>query len=241
MSQTLLEQRINGVTLNLPNQRVVKMDAQRTRADLPMFECEETRERIQRILTYYCKNREVEYKQGMNEVLAPIVMAALLERKCMEDGVDEVFDRTVDSKLRTIGSNEAKTLMTSVSNAIVYQLFERMLSKVSHMSLLKDCKLHRQIGVFLFQFLTRIFGTDDEFISLQCSLRLFRLLLQYHAPDLCKSDWHNVHDWTTALIYVCDEHSFLQASFWISMISRPSYTRLHGFSPCSHIRSHPTC
>ena len=37
------------------------------------------------------------------------------------------------------------------------------------------------------RFLPRIFGSDDDqFVSLQCSFRLFRLLLQYHDPELCK-------------------------------------------------------
>eukprot|EP01138_Halocafeteria_seosinensis_P016356 gb/GECG01016687.1/.p1 GENE.gb/GECG01016687.1/~~gb/GECG01016687.1/.p1 ORF type:complete len:804 (+),score=104.71 gb/GECG01016687.1/:1-2412(+) len=163
MSQALLEQRINGVALDLPNQRVVRMDTQRTRADLPLFRCDTMRERIQNILTYYCKNREVEYKQGMNEVLAPVMIAAALEKKCQKEQVDEVFGDIVDDKMQTVDYEEAESLMSSVSNAIVYQVMERILAK----------------------FLSRIFGTDDEFISLQCSLRLFRLLLQYHAPDIC--------------------------------------------------------
>ena len=130
MSQALLEQRINGVALDLPNQRVVRMDTQRTRADLPLFRCENTRERIQNILTYYCKNREVEYKQGMNEVLAPVMIAAALEKKCQQEHVDEVFGDIVDDKVQSIQDKEAESLMSSVSNAIVYQVMERILAKV---------------------------------------------------------------------------------------------------------------
>ncbi|KAF0690908.1 Aste57867_17771 [Aphanomyces stellatus] len=115
-----------------PNQRVIRADAPRTRAkDFPS----ETREAVERclvqLLTYYCKCKNIRYKQGMNEVLAPF----LLLRAVSEDGW---------------------------TDSIVYQCFYTFIEK----------------------FLTNVYS-DREFRSLQCSMRLLRLLLQYHDPVLC--------------------------------------------------------
>lgn len=37
----------------------------------------------------------------------------------------------------------------------------------------------------LLQFLSNVYGCDDEFIALQCSFVTFRLLMLYHDPEVC--------------------------------------------------------
>ena len=62
---------IESVDLNEPNQRVIKYDCERTRGQMEDFKKPEIREWMEKILTLYCKNHSLSYKQGMNEVLAP--------------------------------------------------------------------------------------------------------------------------------------------------------------------------
>jgi hypothetical protein len=69
---------LKEVELDLPNQRVVEVDALRTRSELPCFrESPEVQRRVERLLTYYCKTSGVTYKQGMNEVAAPFIYITL--------------------------------------------------------------------------------------------------------------------------------------------------------------------
>lgn len=59
--------------LNLPNQRVIKNDCDRTRVkDKPLLIS--FREYLECLLTFYCKKNETKYKQGMNEIVGPFVL-----------------------------------------------------------------------------------------------------------------------------------------------------------------------
>ncbi|EEY61559.1 uncharacterized protein PITG_01878 [Phytophthora infestans T30-4] len=69
-----LDQSIRQVEEDLDNQRVVAADAARTRGNEPRFQQPETVELVVKLLTYYCKRRSIQYKQGMNEVLAPFLL-----------------------------------------------------------------------------------------------------------------------------------------------------------------------
>lgn len=60
------------VALDEMNQRVVACDCKRTRCLHPEFD-EKTQRLMERMLTCYCKQQNLKYKQGMNEVLAPFV------------------------------------------------------------------------------------------------------------------------------------------------------------------------
>ena len=58
--------------LDLKNQRVIHIDVERTRND------ELTSEEkflLENLLTYYCKDTGTSYKQGMNEVMVPFLLA----------------------------------------------------------------------------------------------------------------------------------------------------------------------
>lgn len=72
-----LDQSILRVEEDLENQKVISADACRTRGHDTYFKQPETVELITKLLTYYCKCRNIRYKQGMNEVLAPFL---ILER-----------------------------------------------------------------------------------------------------------------------------------------------------------------
>lgn len=125
-----LECAIRAVSFNLENQRVVTVDVERTRPGLEQFKLPETQDTLLRVLTYYCKERAIGYKQGMHEVLAPFVA-------------------------------------------------------LSHPAM-AITDIYRCYGKFIDKFLPYAFNRDEEFISLQICFRLFRLLLLYHHPQLCK-------------------------------------------------------
>ncbi|CAM9408876.1 unnamed protein product, partial [Chrysoparadoxa australica] len=68
-----LSEEIMGTSLDLENQRVIRVDVLRTRPSVEQFKREDTRAILSAVLTYYCKERNVGYKQGMHEVLAPFI------------------------------------------------------------------------------------------------------------------------------------------------------------------------
>ncbi|KAH0484717.1 MAG: uncharacterized protein KVP18_000390 [Porospora cf. gigantea A] len=63
---------LDRARLDEPNQRVIKSDVERTRAHIPFFARPETRADLEAILTYFCKVKNLRYKQGLNEVLGPL-------------------------------------------------------------------------------------------------------------------------------------------------------------------------
>jgi len=133
----LLDDSIRDTKQDLENQRVIRVDAQRTRADVAVFRTEEMQALVSRLLTFYCKRKGIRYKQGLNEVLAPFIM--LRENPQLPDG-------------------------------IIFNLFY----------------------AFIERFLPHAYVHED-FHALQCSFRLFRLLLLYHDPELCNFlDTHNL-------------------------------------------------
>ena len=57
--------------LDMPNQRVIKTDSERTRnKQLTKNE----KGMLELLLTFYCKQEQIFYKQGLNEVLAPFML-----------------------------------------------------------------------------------------------------------------------------------------------------------------------
>ncbi|CAN0362111.1 unnamed protein product, partial [Ectocarpus sp. 8 AP-2014] len=70
---TALDAAILSTDLDLENQRVVRVDVERTRPALDQFKRPRVKNLLARILTYHCKTHGLGYKQGMHEVLAPFV------------------------------------------------------------------------------------------------------------------------------------------------------------------------
>ncbi|CAH0493383.1 unnamed protein product [Peronospora farinosa] len=79
-----LDQSILQVEEDLVNQRVITADAGRTRGNEPRFQQPETVELVVKLLTYYCKCRSIQYKQGMNEVLAPFLLLTEQREGCQD-------------------------------------------------------------------------------------------------------------------------------------------------------------
>jgi uracil phosphoribosyltransferase len=68
------------VAFDLPNQRVIKADIERTLPYLPVFQDKKVRNDMEILLTQYCKTFSVSYKQGMNYILAPFFVVGLKTR-----------------------------------------------------------------------------------------------------------------------------------------------------------------
>lgn len=64
-------------SMDMPNQRVIRTDAERTR-NKQLSKSEKGL--LELFLTFYCKQESIYYKQGLNEVLAPFMLF-------MRDGV----------------------------------------------------------------------------------------------------------------------------------------------------------
>ena len=139
-----LSDQIGSVVLDLPNQRVIKADAERTRPDF-VKDGVFSPSTIESFLTYYCKRRAVRYKQGLNEVLAPFF---LLSRKTSSEADCLHADLPHEHSL-------------PLDNGVIFSMYY----------------------AFITRFLPLTY-TDDEFVSLQCVLRLFHLLLLFHDPVL---------------------------------------------------------
>ena len=72
----LLDESIQQTALDLDNQRVIRLDVLRTRPDVERFRDADLQAMQCKLLTFYCKRRNLRYKQGLNEVLAPIARAS---------------------------------------------------------------------------------------------------------------------------------------------------------------------
>ena len=62
-----------STSLDLPNQRVINSDVERTRTG---FLTQTEKNQIELLLTFYCKEYNTSYKQGMNEIVAPFIIMA---------------------------------------------------------------------------------------------------------------------------------------------------------------------
>ncbi|OMJ96321.1 hypothetical protein SteCoe_53 [Stentor coeruleus] len=60
-------------TLDLPNQRIIASDVDRTRTNILS---PEEKSQLELLLTFYCKEFNTSYKQGMNEIMAPFLLMA---------------------------------------------------------------------------------------------------------------------------------------------------------------------
>eukprot|EP00924_Labyrinthula_sp_SR-Ha-C_P010444 snap_masked-scaffold_79-processed-gene-0.10-mRNA-1 protein AED:0.43 eAED:0.45 QI:0/0/0/1/1/1/2/0/554 len=73
-----LDQCILNTKLNLKNQRVIRVDIERTCKDIgKVFLQDNIPEVLQKLLTFYCKLNSCHYKQGLNDLLAPFVYLIL--------------------------------------------------------------------------------------------------------------------------------------------------------------------
>lgn len=150
-----LDARIASLPRDLDNQRVVAADVLRTRPELAFFRAAATRETVEAVLTYYAVCRGVVYRQGLNELVAVLMLAS-----AGDAALADAFRGAGDA-----GGAEAGEALPELPRVQESRAFFMLSGLVSH-------------------FLPNLYGYDDDFVFLQVSFRLFRLLLAYHAPQL---------------------------------------------------------
>ena len=78
---------INTVERNTSFQEIIEKDCNRTRVR-ESFLIDNFLEKLQNIITYYCKTKNIHYKQGLNEIFGPLL---LMEYKIKELKISTVY------------------------------------------------------------------------------------------------------------------------------------------------------
>eukprot|EP00941_MAST-03F_sp_MAST-3F-sp1_P001081 g1081.t1 len=172
------------------NQRIVRVDIERTRADLCEFQLISTRRLMVKLLNFFCRQRGIPYKQGLNEVLAPFVYLAI--KGCVSGDGNYGYVKEKSHQNVVDGSNLNSNFEVSDS---AKKRFERQNSKFtlqngqySDLDMVSNATggaIFECFYAFVEKFMPHAYTDDGDFVSLQCQLRLFHLLLQFHDPKLC--------------------------------------------------------
>lgn len=152
--------------LDLKNQRTVRADAERSRiqklrqvwkgkdqevgGDIHQLReqmDEQIKSQMEKILTFYTKQANIAYKQGINEVLAPFVWLVNQLPRSSQQAQQKDNHSFVEQNRLTVAFYCLKLFIQNMMPT---------------------------------QFL------DDDFVCLQSSFCLMRLLLKYHDPELCQ-------------------------------------------------------
>lgn len=142
-------------TLKNSKTRVINQDVLRTRADEPFFKSSMVKAVLKQTLIKFCSYHRIEYMQGLNEILAPIL------------SLDVELVRSIEETGTTLASGSNDSADGADSYDIKHPfgvnllIFERMMTKLSPTT-----------------FSTR--GVD----AIQVQLTTFHLLLMYHEPVL---------------------------------------------------------
>jgi hypothetical protein len=169
-----LNARIRSVPLDLPNQRVVTVDAERTRPDVPSFRTPDNQRRIQTLLTYYCKEG---YAMG----------AAAGAASHAPPPSSPISPSPSSSPPPLLPSSPPSPKPVSYRQGLNELLAPfLMLAPPPPSPPLSDADVMSVFSALVSRFAPRIFAStsDSDFVSLQCTLRLLSLLLQYHDPQL---------------------------------------------------------
>jgi hypothetical protein len=181
-----------AATVAIPNARVVQRDAARTRAELPAFRAAGVEARVARLCTFYAAGGyvartaaelasslsslppAVQYKQGLNEIVAAVLLAAPgaaggAEGGDLEAGLSDGLAMAVLSRLLAVYAPRLYGALPDpelLSLQCALQLFRLVLQ-------------YHDPG--LAQFLES-FGCTPE---LYCTSWLFTLMLRGNTPEVC--------------------------------------------------------
>ena len=156
---------------SFPQRRVVAADVPRTRAGEAAFREPGNQRLLQAVLVRFCTKRRIGYKQGLNELLAPILYLVSQCRKEVAESERESRRLSRERLQRLAAGSAAAGSEGAVAGdgapgelsveAEVFELFERFV-----------------VGRCVW------FYNDGDFRVLQLCLSAFRLLLQYHDPSV---------------------------------------------------------
>ena len=86
-NKTTSDDMINSVEKNTPFQTIIRNDTVRTRVRESVL-VENFKETLENVITYYCKEKNVFYKQGLNEIFGPLI---LMRHKIKQLKLSKIF------------------------------------------------------------------------------------------------------------------------------------------------------
>ncbi|KAA0156397.1 hypothetical protein FNF29_01189 [Cafeteria roenbergensis] len=96
-----LSEAIASGEATLSNKRVLRVDCDRTRQTVAAFQSDEGKARLARLLSFFCKCQATPYRQGLNEVVAPLLLlGADGEAECAAGKLTELSDSAVHRLLQ---------------------------------------------------------------------------------------------------------------------------------------------
>lgn len=147
----------------VPEARVIEQDVVRTRANEIFFSDESIRELMKNTLLRYCAFYKVEYMQGLNEILAPLLtLSAQYENsKSTTHATHDDSGELDDPDVIAAASMNEDVLYRENDFSISLVIFERLLEKLSP-----------------------VIFVSEGVQALQAQLASFHLLLYYYEADL---------------------------------------------------------
>lgn len=170
-----LSEAIASGEATLSNKRVLRVDCDRTRQGITAFQTDGGKARLARLLSFFCKCQATPYRQGLNEVVAPLLMLGA-------DGTEECAD----------GS------LTDLSDSAVHRLLQGMVTTFLPAAYGADddfvglqCSLEyvRLLLVFHDPELARILQQHSVTPELFATPWLFTLLARGHSLPIVYSLW----------------------------------------------------
>jgi len=178
---------------DLLNRRVLKVDIMRTLPNAPFFQHPRVQALMEYVLVWYCTTHNVSYKQGMNYILAPILIARLLAHVSPIREFSYPEDITKSAKTvpypRGPVFNPSATVEGAGTQRTIFDEatdeetgFTTVPEPVAWLLQSRD-EICESFAALVGRLLPNTY-TDSQFGPLQCQLASFRFLLQYHDPEL---------------------------------------------------------
>lgn len=156
----------------VPESRVIEQDVRRTRANETFFSTHSIRYVMQQALLRYCAFYNVNYMQGLNEILAPLLM--------LEPRLDSLHSATSD------GTNSSPVSSFQVIDPALSETID--IDEVDEWQLVElyDSDFDVSLAIFerLIEKLSPVIFSTEGVQALQSQLASFHLLLYYFEADL---------------------------------------------------------
>mmetsp|Transcript_14378 Transcript_14378/g.43145 ORF Transcript_14378/g.43145 Transcript_14378/m.43145 type:complete len:868 (-) Transcript_14378:1042-3645(-) len=189
---------------SFPQKRTIDVDVPRTRSDVPMFKTPATRELLTRVLVRFCRRTKISYKQGLNELLAPVLYLVVRcrEEQARDDHLQREATRhrlrrmaeAVDEPVSPLGSPGVRSLKSTASTQSLRSLRSNGSFSDASVDSVEDgsreATVEEEVYALFEKFMRSFclwFYNDPDFRVLQMCIHIFRLLLQYHDPSVARA------------------------------------------------------
>jgi len=168
-----------------PQKRTLDADVPRTRADVELFRSDTTRELLERVLIRFCRSQRLSYKQGLNELLAPVLYLVM---RCRAEAANNEQERrrARRRRLRAMAEAVGESRDSAPSYDSETPQNSPMVSPVKHVEVPVEDEVYTLFERFMRSFCLWFYN-DPDFRILQLCIHIFRLLLQYHDPSVARA------------------------------------------------------